>query len=1012
MQIKYSIKLLAWCISLSNLESHAAIGLMMKKILLSVLFAFLSSAASAQVDPQINWKMMRLPHFDLVYDAKHQELANLYADRLEDNISFLSTYFEFIPERTVVVIDDRTDLTNGYATPIPYRTIVLYPVLPGPQETISEFGDWARELAMHEYVHILSFEPRRGIVKGLYHVFGNVVTPNLLMPRWWLEGIAVDLETRTSEKGRLRSTYQDGSIRAYEQSGELKKVKLAEINETSIHTWPQGGRPYLFGSLMWSELIARHGQQMIRDLHNRYGGRMPYFLEGPVYDYTGAGYSYLLEQVKTDLTERVQTQIKTLGQAPLSAGITLKVKNGVENFHPVISPDGLKMIFLSKDDSNKRSVRILIRPSKSVPFDGTQEIAEIDQRFGESLQELNPDPRRIQEDEDSPPGGTIQRLAWFPDSKKFVFDKLDTINRYHEVSDLHTFDLSTMKVEQLTKNERAREASVSPNSRQIVFVKLDAGRTHLGLYDLGQKAASLIYTSALQSRISFPLFLSENEVLFSERNQAGQENLKVINLANLQVRTVLSQFPDARFPAVTQKGLLFSSTANGVANIYLASRDLQSAQPLTNTSTYMSSSAMDEALNELYVSELSAQGFQIRSIPGQQSQSLPSPLPAVKPLLADRYPAQKRDVPVISKPEPEDYSVGSYILPHYWLPNLAFYNDGALIGGSTAGADPLAKHAYSLAASYDTKPEDLYFQFLYANNSTIATLMVKALDYETSVPYTGIDFRQQFYQTSAVWELPGISSDLYAGLAYSWIGRDYSNARYTSAGRDFQNAETESHGPSLLASYSNLTMSGAQITPEKGTVMNFAATEYLQGSGMREDFRQYQLSIQQFYSKWLPRHHAVMVRAQGQYIDREVSLANEAFTVAYSPFANNLAPVYIMRGYMNGQFLGKSLANYTLEYRFPIFYLYHGAGTAPLFIKRLHGALVADGISVDGYSYHRESGLYERVDTWKSFWSTGAELKFDLTIGYHFPVTFYLGVYTPHDSRYNEGQRFALGLQL
>ena len=330
----YKDKLLASLRSLSNPQRHAAIGLMLntKNLFSFFLILFGFSTAFAQVSPDIEWKVLKLRHFDLIYDAKHQELANLYADRLEDNLNYLSKYFTAIPEKTTVILNDRTDLTNGYATPLPYRTMMLYPVLPGPSETISEYGDWARELTMHEMTHILSFEPRRGAIKGLYYIFGNIITPTLLLPRWWMEGIAVDLETRTSEKGRLRSVYQDAQVRSYFLNNKLQSLSLSEINETSIYTWPQGGRPYLFGSLMWSEMIALHGDKSIQQLHESYGGRVPYFLGGPIEDLTGDSYSGLFRNVKKDVSQKASAQLEILSQQEFSKGAPLEIKNSEESF--------------------------------------------------------------------------------------------------------------------------------------------------------------------------------------------------------------------------------------------------------------------------------------------------------------------------------------------------------------------------------------------------------------------------------------------------------------------------------------------------------------------------------------------------------------------------------------------------------------------------------------------------------------------------------------------------------
>jgi len=947
---------------------------------------------------------MSLPHFDLIYDAKHQDLANLYADRLEDNLSFLKNYFEFFPERTTVVLNDRTDMTNGYATPIPQQLIMVFPVLPGPHETISDYGDWARELTMHEYTHILSFEPRRGWMAALHAVFGNVITPNILLPRWWLEGIAVDMETRNSPKGRLRSPYQDASLRAYAIDDDFESIKLGQINETSIYTWPQGARPYLFGSLMWSELIANYGQKQIRELHWRYGGRVPFFIEAPMRDQTDGTYQELFDQMMGTLEKRTAHQLTQLKKTPLIQGPTLKIDEGMENYYPSISPDGKKMILLSKGDALKRAVIILQRPSLQVPFEGRQTIGEIDQKIDEGLGALNPRPFTGVDDsgatEDGPPGGTIQRLAWFPDSHRFIFDKLDELNRFHDTSDLYFYDLKTRKVERLTHGERAREASVSPSGGLVAYVKLDAGQTHLGIYNLTEKKASVVYSPGLQGRISWPTFFNENEVLFSLREK-NEEKLYRWNLTTQKLDMVLGSFPDARFPNMTSLGLTFTSTLNGTGNVYLADASLKSAMPISHSGTMVTTSAFDSARNEFYVSELSTQGFQIRRVDKNQWQTLPKSLPAVEGLFADRYPAQFREVPVTQKPEAEDYSPWSYMWPQYWLPGVSSDGNSSQFGAATSGSDPLGKHLYSLQANYDDSIQETSFNGAYLNNSTAAQIRALGLDYRTNVVNSGTEFREQFYSLDASWQVLPVSTDFYAGLGWVWSARTYTNTR------------REQGGPALLLNYQDFSMSGAQISPESGQSASARVIRYLPGdSAQIEDFHLYQLSMQKYFSRWLPRHHVIFLRAQGQFIDEDVSSANNAFTIGYTPFANTPSPFYIMRGYLNGQFLGKSLANYTFEYRFPILYPNGDAGTTPIFVKKVYGSLIADGLNIDGSVYNSDHKVFEKIEGNKSFWSAGAELKFDLTLGYQFPITFFAGYYWPLDARYQNGRQYALGFQV
>lgn len=972
---------------------------------LFLVFVFLIgfSAAKAQVDPDIQWKTMSLPHFDLIYDAKHQALADLYADRLEDNLGYLQTYFEHFPEKTTVILNDRTDLTNGYATPLPYRTMMLFPVLPGPSETISEYGDWARELTMHEMTHILSFEPRRGVVKGLYYIFGNIITPNLLLPRWWLEGVAVDLETRTSSKGRLRSVAQDASLRAYVLDDSLKNMNVSEINEVSIYTWPQGGRPYLFGSYMWSDLISRYGSKIVKDLHWRYGGRIPFLIEGPFSDLTGESYSSYFRNVKNDLQQRAEKQIQILNQQKLSEGSPFLVKNSIEAFFPLISPNGKNMIFLSKSDSGKRSAVILQRGSLDIPFDDSQRLAKIDQKMEEEGLAPGPIPRN--EHEDSPPSGAIQRLAWFPNSTKFIFDQVQELDRFRETSDLYTFDLSTSKRERLTTGERAREASVSLDGNKVVFVKLDAGRMHLAILDLATKQVQVIYSPDLQVRLSWPLFLNENEILFAERSQ-GTEILKKISLSNKSISAVLPAFTEAKYPTLTSMGLIFNSNKNGVSNLYIADSKLTSAKALSHTGTGLAAASFDSHRQEIYAAQLTSSGFQIKRFDKNNWNQYSKDLPQIQPLLADRYPAVEPAVKSTDKTQIEEYSAWPYMYPRYWLPNFSFDQNGSLFGANVAANDPLGKHSYSLAAAYDSRVKESAMAGIYTNNSTRAQISLYGLDYYTNIINTPTRFRHQQYQAQALWQILPLSTDLYSGFGYRWSARSFAQTR------------REQNGPAFILTYQDYVQSGAQISPESGQAIGLQATEFVDnGAGENEAFRLYQYSLQKYFSGWIS-HHAVMMRAQGQYIDGVASSPNYAYNLALAPFANLagggvVAPFFIARGWENGQFLGKNLNTANLEYRFPIKELRGGfSDTTPLFLRRIHGALVADGANVNGFVYRQSTERYETADSQKIFWSAGAELKFDLTLGYHIPATFYFGYYVPQDRDFVKKDAYAISLQL
>jgi hypothetical protein len=979
------------------------------------LFMLFSVAArsSSLADPDIQWKLIRLPHFDLIYDAKHQELAEAYAQHLEEIVQTLRGSFSAVPEKTLLVLNDRTDLTNGYATAIPVSTIVAFPVLPGPLESIYEHGNWPRELIMHEYTHILSFEPQRGVVKVLRSVFGSIITPTLFLPRWWLEGIAVEMETRHSHFGRLRSVSQDAALRSFAVDKTLSNVTIDEINESAIPTWPSGARPYLFGSLMWSQMLSLRQEKpgVVDELHQRYGGRFPFLLDGPAYSSFDMSYDGVFESMITDLERRLESQLSRLQTISPSATDPYQVDEP-EAFHPSVSSDGLRMAYLVKDAANKRSVRVIVRPSLSVRFSDSQKSDELGQDLNEDAGSLRTIPGKAKEENhDGPPTGTISRLAWFPKSKKLIYDKVNEVTRFQEVSDLWIYDLKDKKSTKITTALRAREASVSPNEENAVFVKLGAGSTSLGLWDFAKGTWTLIYTPPLLSTVSFPTFLNQDEVVFGERTKEGLEGLKKIHLGTREVTSILSGYKNAKIPLLSPWGLTFLSAKNGVSNLYLASSDLNSARPLTHSLTSVGPSSVDPQNEEIYFTTLTSKGQQIAVLPKTEWQRVqPLTLPAVESLFADRYPAHALESPSTpenqTKYEVEDYSPASHLWPRYWIPSFVFGSDGAFVSASTSQADPVGLHSYSGTVAYDSGTRRGIYNLIYNNATTPALISLGAYDYRTLLALSSYELRLQTQKIIANWQPQPLSTDWSALLGWTWNQRELLATKLSQS------------GPAVGVQYANYSQSGAQISPETGNGFSLVNTSYLRDR-IHEGFNEVRYSFVQYWSKWLPTRHAIMAKVQGRWIEDRVSLTNYESSLAYPLFLDSLNAQYLMRGYASGTFLFKTVANYALEYRFPIASVYRGRSTAPVFLKQIHGALVADGIQTDGYSYNPDlKGIsnfpFETTPPWKVFSNAGGELKFDLTLGFHFPLTVYLGAYWPLDKRPAAGTNpnYALGLLL
>jgi hypothetical protein len=937
---------------------------------------------------------MHLPHFELIYDARHQDLANIYAARLEGAQSNLSLLFPPGPEKTAVVLDDRTDLSNGSATTFPYPLIMVYPVLPAAQDSIGEYNDWAAELVTHEYTHVLAMHPKRGVVNYLSYIFGTIMVPNLLLPNWWHEGLAVEMETRFSSAGRLRSPIEDAWLRSYVAEEDWNSISLAQANETSIPTWPYGARPYLIGSVMWSEIMQLKGTLSAKDLSWSYGGRFPFILNPSAESILGLDYGEIYDKTNESVRVRVREQLNTLQKVMPSMTVSMHLKD-VEGFSPSISPDSLKMAFIGKDETTRRSIRILERPHKEMPFDASQLKDSVNARNGEESSDMK---APIPHQQDEIPGGTISRISWMPNSEEVVFDRVDELNWFHDSSDLYLFNIKKGKMTRLSRGLRAREPGVSPDGQHVAFVQVLPGKTELGIFDMGTKTARMALETPLQARCSYPSYIDNDRILFTYREN-GVESLKILNLKDNTTQSILPEFPNPHYAKIIDGRLFFASTKNGVYNMYVSDREWKTAKPVTHTRTAIFESDWDYRRNEFYLSEQTSQGVKLTRL--EDPPVLPSELPVVQPLFQDRYPAFSPTIvsdETILKAPVDSYSPWSYLLPRYWLPLYYWDSFSEYITASTSSQDPLGKHMWSALGQYDLTYNRFGYDVTYQNNQTAAQILGIVSNLTVVLP-GNLPETTVFDYVQSDWQLADWSPYLQAGFGWTWLGRTIPGLNNTNQA-----------GPSFNIAYANFVQAGAQISPESGTGGSLNWTSFLAGPS-QSTFNELQLSIVKYWSSFLPKRHAIMAKLQSYYIDQPL-VANYAFTSSQAIFANTPLPQYLMRGYAPGAFQGRVLNNLNLEYRFPVKAFYKGWGTGPIFFKQLSGAVIVDGANVDGFGYDSGLQLYKTVNLAQSFWSTGVEARISTTLGYKFGLTFYGGVYMPFGNSLSTSADYAIGMYL
>src|SRR6185369_12183532 len=83
---------------------------------------------------------------------------------------------------------------------------------------IEQFRDWLDLVITHELTHIFHLDAAGGVGRALRSVFGRLpyswpVFSNDDLPRWAVEGLAVEFETRGTGSGRTLGSYNEMIVR-------------------------------------------------------------------------------------------------------------------------------------------------------------------------------------------------------------------------------------------------------------------------------------------------------------------------------------------------------------------------------------------------------------------------------------------------------------------------------------------------------------------------------------------------------------------------------------------------------------------------------------------------------------------------------------------------------------------------------------------------------------------------------------------------------------------------------
>ncbi len=919
--------------------------------------------AQAKFDPSLRWTTLTTQHFLIHHHQGEEAIAARCAVLAEDIHGRLAPRMGWTPrERTHLVLVDAMDFANGFATLFPANRIVIY-LTPPLGETgfgMTPYDDWLRLVITHEYTHILQLDMVDYLPRYLRMILGRFYFPNEFQPLWLIEGLATYEETELTSGGRGRSPASDMVLRMAALEGRFPDLGQASVIPDF---WPAGEIPYLFGESYLRFLADRYGREKVAELSRDYSGRwVPFLVNSTARRVLSKYHGALWKEWAAGLKEKYGRQAAAIRAAGLTPSTPLTAR-GCTNVSPAFSPDGARLAYLSDDADRYPSLRLM-------NADGS-----MDRTLADNLTAV---------------GAGAAGLAWDPTGAGIYFTRLEVRRNVNERNDLWYYDLRQERARPLTEGLRAGDPSPSPDGKKLLCTVTALGRTRLALLDLERREYPLGEGDLTYLTVEGDLDFSAprwspdgSRIAVIVRQTGGYTDIRILDAAGRAIDEITHDRASDGAPAWSPDGryIFFSSDRTGVCNLFAWEVETRRLYQVSNVIGGAFCPAVSPDGRRLAFASYGPKGYDLHLMTLDRTAWRPAadyrdPYPS--PAYADR--------PV--ETTTSSYSPWSTLYPRFWLPSWGYSSaSGSMWGFYTLGQDVLERHSWSATALYGPDSGRFNYDLVYVYDGLYPSLSARLSDLD--VTHTDLlragDRTDDYVEAQRTLDLsatlPLITFPVQYSFTLGYRRRSLEELTDEDELARYRRAPAEGTLASLylVGSFNSARRYPYSISPEDGRTiqLSYERVDELLGGDFTLD--RYTADWQEYLGLPWP-HHILKVRGYLGVSDGD-RLLQGAFQIG-GDSPGDISPYYdqeavTLRGYPMNSFRGRKASLLSLEYRFPILDIQRGAGTTPFFLRRLHGAVFAEG----GEAWNETFRLSETRT------GIGAEARLDMTFAYWFPLT-------------------------
>jgi Tol biopolymer transport system component len=942
--------------------------------------------------PEVRWLTLDTPHFHIHYYADELPFAEHAAIVAERAFRLHTRYLNWLPSgRVNITLNDQTDFANGYASSVPENFVFGFGAPPGSLDELNDFDDYLKLLLTHELTHVVHLDTILGFARLYNFVFGKLYAPNLAQPNWFIEGLAVLMETRQTTGGRLRSTIFDMELRTPFLEGRI--LGLDGVSNGPL-VFPNGTAAYLYGSSILRYIEDRYGPAALREISHRYGHSLiPGAMNRVAAEVLGVGYVSVFRRGIWDDWRQSQAhkyalETEEAGRRGLTAERRLTTDapgpRG-DGYTPVFFRDGSVLYHRTNNDQAPAFMRL-------------------DPATGEArvLAEVH----------------SAGRGVPTPDGRAIVFHRVSLLPLRWRISgasnlswnDLFRLDLETGEERELTRARRAEEPDVSPDGRLIACTVGGSGTRQLALVPI-EGGVPRVLGADLPGFAYSPAWSPDGHLIaYSRWEPGGFRDIHVYELATGADRALMHDRAMDVDPRFSPDGhlVVFSSDRTGISNIFAYELETGRLSQVTNVLAGAFQPAVSPDGKLLVYMGFTSAGYDLFSTPFDPWSWLPAqPFANARPdaptdpeSFADSPDARPGEAPLGPLAETiTSYQPWKYLYPHTWI--LKLLTNPLGLGNSAEAqvsvSDPVGNHALGLSAIFPPDG-DASLRLDYAYNRVWPSFGLSAtrssvLENDLVIDDARVSYRQHSASGSAFVGLPVVRTptsqgDVSFGYTYSAYG-PAGNLPVGDPTRGITIAPERGPDANLFVAwaYSNAHAWAYSISNQEGrrlqltlqisdpalggrfhtTELTWAWAEYLTPPWARLQ------ALALFYSGGLGIGDKRAFFGLGGFVEQDLVRAL---------FLNQRQCCTYLRGYEPNALVGDQYHLLSAEYRSPLVWIERGSSTFPFYMRRIHGALFADA----GDAFF---GAFRTKDI---HYSVGAELRFQMTLVYYIETEVQLGV--------------------